>query len=139
MDFGWDPHTEQLRATLLDLMETQVHPAEPVFARELGELEDPWAWSRAPVLATLREEAKARGLFRPVFTGVANDPDDRQQVQVPVHVAELNGLPDRVLARPPHPGERLVDERHVGRLETVTAVEEPAAAERDAERLEIRR
>jgi acyl-CoA dehydrogenase len=69
MDFGWDPHTEELRATLLDLMETQVHPAEAVFARELAELEDPWAWSRAPVLATLREEARARGLWNAFLPG----------------------------------------------------------------------
>jgi acyl-CoA dehydrogenase len=69
MDFGWDPHTEKVRATLLDLMKTHVHPAEPVFARELGELEDPWAWSRAPVLAALREEAQARGLWNAFLPG----------------------------------------------------------------------
>ena len=69
MDFGWDPHTDELEASLLDLMETHVHPAEPVFARELGELEDPWAWSRAPVLAALRDQARARGLWNAFLPG----------------------------------------------------------------------
>ena len=69
MDFGWDTHTEELRASLLDLMEAHIHPAEPVFARELAELQDPWAWSRVPVLATLREEAKARGLWNAFLPG----------------------------------------------------------------------
>ena len=63
MDFGWDTHTEELRASLLDLMDAHIHPGEPVFARELAVLDDPWAWSRAPVLATLRAEAKERGLW----------------------------------------------------------------------------
>ena len=49
MDFGWDTHTEELRTSLLDLMETHIHPAVPVYAREMAELQDPWAWSRAPV------------------------------------------------------------------------------------------
>ena len=69
MDFGWDAHTEELRASLLDLMETHIHQAEPVFAREVSELEDPWAWSRVPVLATLQEEARARGLWNAFLPG----------------------------------------------------------------------
>jgi acyl-CoA dehydrogenase len=69
MDFGWDRHTEQLRETLLDFMKGHVHPAEPVFARQLGELDDPWAWSRVPVLQALREEARARGLWNAFMPG----------------------------------------------------------------------
>ena len=69
MDFGWDAHTEEVRTSLLELMEAHIHPAEPVFARELTELQDAWAWSRAPVLATLREEAKARGLWNAFLPG----------------------------------------------------------------------
>jgi acyl-CoA dehydrogenase len=69
MDFGWDAHTEELRASLLDFMQTRVHPAEPVFVRELTELDDPWAWSRVPVLAALREEARARGLWNAFLPG----------------------------------------------------------------------
>jgi acyl-CoA dehydrogenase len=69
MDFGWDTHTEELRASLLDLMDAHIHPAEPLFARELAELDDPWAWSRVPVLATLRAAAKERGLWNAFLPG----------------------------------------------------------------------
>ena len=72
MDFGLDARTEELRRTLLDLMDSHVHPAEAVFARQMDELEqagDRWAWSRAPVLATLRDEARARGLWNAFLPG----------------------------------------------------------------------
>jgi acyl-CoA dehydrogenase len=72
MDFGLDARTEQLRQTLLDFMTEHVHPAEAVFAREMQELEragDRWAWSRAPVLQTLRQEARARGLWNAFLPG----------------------------------------------------------------------
>ena len=69
MDFGWDARTDELRGSLLDFMETSVRPAEPVFATELTQLEDPWAWSRAPVLAGLRDEARARGLWNAFLPG----------------------------------------------------------------------
>ncbi len=72
MDFGLDARTEELRTTLLDFMDTHVHPAEAVFAREMDELEqagDRWAWSRTPVLASLRDEARARGLWNAFLPG----------------------------------------------------------------------
>ncbi len=71
MDFGWDARTEELRESLLDLMETRVHPAEAVFAREMTELDDPWAWSRVPVLQSLRAEARERGLWNAFMPGPA--------------------------------------------------------------------
>ena len=71
MDFGWDARTEELRESLLDLMETRVHPAEAVFAREMTELDDPWAWSRVPVLESLRAEARERGLWNAFMPGPA--------------------------------------------------------------------
>lgn len=72
MDFGLDARTEELRTTLLDFMDTHVHPAEAVFAREMDKLEqagDRWAWSRTPVLASLRDEARARGLWNAFLPG----------------------------------------------------------------------
>ncbi|MEP6632304.1 MAG: acyl-CoA dehydrogenase family protein, partial [Lapillicoccus sp.] len=72
MDFASDARTEELRATLLDFMDTDVHPAEAVFAREMDELEragDRWAWTRTPVLASLREGARARGLWNAFLPG----------------------------------------------------------------------
>ncbi len=72
MDFAPDARTEELRATLLDFMDTDVHPAEAVFAQEMDELEqsgDRWAWTRTPVLSSLREGARARGLWNAFLPG----------------------------------------------------------------------
>ncbi len=69
MDFAFDARTEQLRESLLDFMDQQVHPAESVFAEQLDNLEDRWAWSRTPVLEELREQARARGLWNAFSPG----------------------------------------------------------------------
>jgi acyl-CoA dehydrogenase len=69
MDFAYDARTEQLRATLLDFLNNHVIPAEPVFEQQLRELPDPWAWDSAPVLAELRAEARARGLWNLFLPG----------------------------------------------------------------------
>ena len=69
MDFTYDDVTEELRENLLDFMDTHVHPAEPVFAEQLGQLEDHWAWSEVPVLAELRAEARRRGLWNLFLPG----------------------------------------------------------------------
>jgi len=74
MDFDFDPRTEELRTELLDFMDAHVHPAEPVFEKQLGELDDRFAWSTVPVLHELRAEARSRGLwnlFLPGDTGGA--------------------------------------------------------------------
>ena len=63
MDFTHDPTTEQLRTTLLAFMDEKVYPAEPVFAEQLDALDNRWAWTRTPILAELRKEARARGLW----------------------------------------------------------------------------
>jgi acyl-CoA dehydrogenase len=69
MDFAYDAHTEKLRDTLLAFMDEKVYPAEPVFAEQLDDLENPWAWSTVPVLAELRREARARGLWNLFLPG----------------------------------------------------------------------
>ncbi len=69
MDFAYDPTTEQLREKLLSFMDERVYPAEPVFAEQMAALEDPWAWTRVPVLAELRAEARARGLWNLFLPG----------------------------------------------------------------------
>jgi len=63
MDFTFDARTEELRESLLDFMDTHVHPAESVFHEQIGALEDRWAWDSTPVLAGLRAEARRRGLW----------------------------------------------------------------------------
>jgi acyl-CoA dehydrogenase len=69
MDFSLDARTEELRAELLDFMDSHVHPAEPVFAEQLAALPDRWAWSTVPVLAELRAEARRRGLWNLFLPG----------------------------------------------------------------------
>jgi len=63
MDFTYDARTEELRAELLDFMDSHVYPAEPVFAEQMAALEDHWAWTTVPVLQELRAEARRRGLW----------------------------------------------------------------------------
>jgi len=69
MDFTFDARTEEMRARLLDFMDTHVYPAEPVFAEQLTRLEDRWAWDSVPVLAELRAEARRRGLWNLFLPG----------------------------------------------------------------------
>jgi acyl-CoA dehydrogenase len=69
MDFLFDAKTEELRAGLLEFMDSHVYPAEPVFHEQLGQLEDRWAWDSAPVLAELRAEARRRGLWNLFLPG----------------------------------------------------------------------
>jgi len=69
MDFQFDAKTEELRANLLDFMDSHVHPAEAVLHEQLGQLEDPWAWDSVPVLAELRAEARSRGLWNLFLPG----------------------------------------------------------------------
>src|ERR1700743_682037 len=63
MDFGFDERTEELRTVLVEFMDAHVYPAETVYSEQLAALENRWAWSTVPVLAELRAEAKARGLW----------------------------------------------------------------------------
>ena len=69
MDFAFDARTEELRATLLELMDDHVHPAEPVFHEQLEALDDRWAWDSVPVLQDLRAEARKRGLWNVFLPG----------------------------------------------------------------------
>ncbi|MFE9955594.1 acyl-CoA dehydrogenase family protein [Micromonospora sp. NPDC005299] len=69
MDFSLDPRTEGLRDNLLDFMDRHIHPAEPVFHEQLGQLGDRWAWDSVPVLAQLRSAARKRGLWNLFLPG----------------------------------------------------------------------
>jgi acyl-CoA dehydrogenase len=69
MDFAFDARTEELRHVLLTFMDDLVYPNEAVFLEQLAALENRWAWTTVPVLAELREEAKARGLWNLFLPG----------------------------------------------------------------------
>jgi acyl-CoA dehydrogenase len=60
MDFAFDARTEQLQATLLDFMQTEVYPAEPVFAEQVATGPQ---WTTPPVVEELKVKARQLGLW----------------------------------------------------------------------------
>src|SRR5689334_5517890 len=69
MDFALDSRTEELREQLLDFMATRIEPAERTFHEQLAAMDDPFAWSTAPVLQELRAAARERGLWNLFLPG----------------------------------------------------------------------
>ena len=69
MDFRFDAVTEKMRDNLLAFMDEKIYPAEPVFAEQLASLADHWAWTRVPILAELKAEARERGLWNLFLPG----------------------------------------------------------------------
>jgi acyl-CoA dehydrogenase len=69
MDFAYDATTLELSKNLEAFMDEKVYPAEPVFAEQMEALQDRWAWTRAPVIEELRQEARARGLWNLFLPG----------------------------------------------------------------------
>ena len=69
MDFAYDATTQELSKKLESFMDERIYPAEPVFAEQMEALEDPWAWTRVPVIEELRAEARARGLWNLFLPG----------------------------------------------------------------------
>ena len=61
MEFDFDARTEELAERLLAFMDEHIYPAEPVFAEQVAAASDPWA--RPPIIAELKREARARGLW----------------------------------------------------------------------------
>ena len=69
MDFAHDARTQELQEQLTDFMTTHIEPAEQVFHDQLEAMDDPFAWSTAPVLDQLRAEARSRGLWNLFLPG----------------------------------------------------------------------
>lgn len=61
MDLSLSPRAQELRAELLDFMETRVYPNEQVYAEEVAAADDPHI--RPPILQALKAEARERGLW----------------------------------------------------------------------------
>nr|WP_184840629.1 acyl-CoA dehydrogenase family protein [Allocatelliglobosispora scoriae] len=60
MEFEFDATTTELRERLLGFMESHVYPAEAVLAEQTAKITD---WSTPPVMASLKAEARALGLW----------------------------------------------------------------------------
>ncbi|ANH36881.1 (R)-benzylsuccinyl-CoA dehydrogenase [Nocardioides dokdonensis FR1436] len=158
MDFAFDTRTEELRASLLDFMDSHVHPQEQVFADQLAGLDDRWAWSTAPVLQELRAEARSRGLWN-LFLPVGHYGDlgaGLTNLQY-APLAEITGraghlapaalncaAPDtgnmEVLAMfgTPEQQERWLRPLMEGRIRSAFAMTEPDVASSDATNIETR-
>ncbi|MWA00886.1 acyl-CoA dehydrogenase [Actinomadura sp. LD22] len=61
MDFEYGPKVMALREKLISFMQERVLPAEPVFERQLQD--DPGRWGAPPIMAELKDAAKAAGLW----------------------------------------------------------------------------
>jgi alkylation response protein AidB-like acyl-CoA dehydrogenase len=68
MDFALDQTTTDYRDRLLAFMDECVYPAEPVFAEQSRDRENPW--TPPPVIAELAVEARKRGLWNLFLPGV---------------------------------------------------------------------
>lgn len=69
MDFAEDARIQQARETLEEFLRDRIEPAEPVFQEQLRELDDPWAWSRTPILKELQDQARELGLWNAFLPG----------------------------------------------------------------------
>ncbi|GAA3723549.1 acyl-CoA dehydrogenase family protein [Plantactinospora mayteni] len=67
MDFGFDARTAELHEALHDFLTDRILPAEPVHAEQVAAAADPATaagpWSRPPIMAELKAEARRRGLW----------------------------------------------------------------------------
>jgi acyl-CoA dehydrogenase len=79
MEFAFDDRTLAFRERLLAFMDECVYPAEPVFAEQVAALAASGdRWSRPPVMAELKAEARRRDLWNlflphhPAGAGLAN-------------------------------------------------------------------
>ncbi len=69
MDFAEDARSRETRTILEQFLRDRIHPAESVFAEQLQALDDPWAWSRTPILKELQSEARELGLWNAFLPG----------------------------------------------------------------------
>ncbi|HEX4441963.1 MAG TPA: acyl-CoA dehydrogenase family protein [Galbitalea sp.] len=67
MDFALDARTIELYDRLEAFLEQHVYPAESVLEEQLTE--NPDAWSQQPIVATLKKEARTRGLWNLFLPG----------------------------------------------------------------------
>ncbi|CAN5798066.1 acyl-CoA dehydrogenase family protein [soil metagenome] len=87
MDFAYSDHVEELRGRLLRFMESDVLPAEPVYAEQMAASGDPHF--HPPIVEDLKEAARALGLWN-LFL-----PDEELGAGLSVHeyapLAEITG------------------------------------------------
>src|SRR5437868_13783477 len=71
------------------------------------------------------------------MANVADDTDDRERMQIAIHVSKLDDLADWILVRPFGLRQRGADQRDVRRVGLIASVERPAAQQRNVHCTEI--
>ena len=69
MDFALDHRTRELHEALASFLVEEIRPAEPVFHQQVDDMQDPWSWSRAPILKQLQQRARDLGLWNAFLPG----------------------------------------------------------------------
>lgn len=69
MEFAIDERTTELVRELEDFMEQHVYPVEEQYLAELAAQDEPYAFTRSPILQELRAEARRRGLWNLFLPG----------------------------------------------------------------------
>ncbi|MDQ8704054.1 acyl-CoA dehydrogenase family protein [Streptomyces sp. LHD-70] len=154
MDFAYDDRTRELMARLAEFMDEHVYPAEPALEEQIEDADDPWAWTRLPVVRELQAEARRRGLWNLFLPGEHGAGLTNLQY---APLAELTGrawrlgpaslncaAPDtgnmEVLAMfaTPEQKKRWLEPLLDGSIRSAFAMTEPAVASSDATNIETR-
>jgi acyl-CoA dehydrogenase len=151
MDFAFDATTIEYRDRLLAFMDEHVYPAEPVFAAQLAEREDPWAIP--PVVAALGAEARRRGLWNLFLPGEHGAGLTNLQYAPLAEITGRSGLaPAALNCAAPDTGnmellaqfgtdaqrKEWLEPLLEGRIRSAFAMTEPAVASSDATNVETR-
>src|SRR6478752_10318348 len=89
MSFEPSPRAQELRGNLLELMDSHIYPAEPVYEEQMAALGDVHGHPR--IIEDLKVEARRRGLwnlFMPHPTTWTPDPVNNLDY---AHLAEISG------------------------------------------------
>ncbi|NYJ74614.1 acyl-CoA dehydrogenase family protein [Allobranchiibius huperziae] len=154
MDFEYDERTTALMKQLRSFVDERVIPSVSTFHEELDASDDRWAWSRTPVLQTLRQEARDAGLWNLFLPGEGGAGLTNLQY---APLAEITGramelAPSTVNCSAPDTGNMEVLEQFgtpeqkeqwlkpllEGRIRSSFAMTEPAVASSDATNIETR-
>ncbi|WP_370937411.1 acyl-CoA dehydrogenase family protein [Amycolatopsis sp. cg13] len=153
MEFQYDARTEELRAELLDFMDSHVYPAEEVFPEQLAALPDRWAWDSAPIMRELRAEARRRGLWNLFLPGEHGAGLTNLQYAPLAEITGRSGhlAPAALNCAAPDTGnaevltqfgtaeqkERWLEPLLAGEIRSAFAMTEPAVASSDATNIEL--
>src|SRR5487761_1556552 len=91
----------------------------------------------AAALAVSNINDRTRRAIESAGANIGNDANDRERLQIAIHIAEVNHLADGILIWPALAGQRFADDSDVRRINAVLRIEEPSAHERDVQGAEV--